>query len=68
LLQAPGNFANQLQGRTSQIDLGDEKAYWKEIVTNGTPSKEELLTELKNFFEGPINLDLMILGSLKNIL
>ena len=26
------------------------------------------MTELKNFFEGPINLDFMILGSLKNIL
>ena len=68
MLQAPGNFANQLQGKPSQVSLENEKAYWKEIVTNGTPSKEELLTELKNFFEGPINLDLMILGSLKNIL
>jgi hypothetical protein len=55
-----------LQGATS-IPLPD-KNYWKEIVTNGTPSKEELITDLKNFFEGPINMDLMILGSLKNIL
>jgi hypothetical protein len=42
--------------------------YWKEIIQNGTPSKEELITEIKNFFEGPINIDFMILGSIMNIL
>ena len=41
--------------------------YWKAIVSTGAPNKSEIIQEIKNFFEGPINMDYMILGALKNI-
>lgn len=35
----------------------------KEIMENGTPSLDEIMQDIKLFFEGPINLDLMLLAS-----
>jgi hypothetical protein len=35
-------------------------------MTNGTPTLDEILTEVKLFFEGPINADLMIFASVMN--
>jgi hypothetical protein len=40
----------------------------KEIIQNGTPSLDEIQMDIKYFFEGPINMDLMILGTLKKAL
>jgi len=37
------------------------------MIEKGTPSKEDLITDLKNFFEGPINMDLMLLGGVKQL-
>lgn len=37
------------------------------MIQNGTPSKEDLIQDLKNFFEGPINIDLMLLGGVKQL-
>lgn len=37
------------------------------MIQNGTPSKSDLIQDLKNFFEGPINLDLMLLGGVKQL-
>lgn len=39
--------------------------YLREIIQNGTPSLDEIQMDIKYFFEGPINMDLMILGFLK---
>jgi len=37
------------------------------MIEKGTPSKEDLIKDLKNFFEGPINMDLMLLGGVKQL-
>jgi len=37
------------------------------MIEKGTPSKEDLIRDLKNFFEGPINMDLMLLGGVKQL-
>ena len=37
-------------------------------MEQGTPSKQELVLDVKNFFEGPINLDMMILGTAKSFI
>ena len=52
-----------------QVKLPAKKAelYWKEIVTTGAPSKSDIINEIRNFFEGPINMDFMIAGAFKNI-
>ena len=42
--------------------------YLNEIIQNGTPSLDEIQMDIKYFFEGPINMDLMILGTLKKAL
>jgi len=68
LLQDPANFANQVSESKNQIKLNKDKVdkYWKAIVSKGALNKSEILLEIKNFFEGPINMDFMILGALKN--
>lgn len=58
-------FGEQFQ--PARLDDKKLESYERNIIESGTPSKEELVQELKNFFEGPINLDLMILGSLKSL-
>ena len=45
----------------------DSAKCWQYIVKNGTPSSDEILLDIRNFFEGPINLDLMMLGAAKNL-
>ena len=37
------------------------------MIENGTPFKQDLIQDLKNFFEGPINVDLMLLGGVKQL-
>ena len=53
----------------TSVALDEKKTagYERNIMENGTPSREELILELRNFFEGPINLDLMLLGLIKNM-
>jgi len=36
-------------------------------VTTGAPTKSDIINEIRNFFEGPINMDLMIAGAFKNV-
>ena len=51
-----------------RLDPAKEQAYLKEIVENGTPSKQEIVAEVRNFFEGPINMDLMVAAQIMNFL
>lgn len=39
----------------------------KQLMESRTPTKDDLVLSLRNFFEGPINLDLMMLGTVKNM-
>ena len=36
-------------------------------MNKGTPGKKELVQDIKNFFDGPINIDLMLLGAAKSV-
>lgn len=70
MLQSPSNFGNLVAFKDMRVIIppSQVKNYWKEIVTTGAPTKSDLISEMKNFFEGPINMDFMIAGALKNIL
>lgn len=70
MLQSPSNFGNLVAFNQMRVVIpaNQTKNYWKEIVTTGAPTKSDLINELKNFFEGPINMDLMIAGAAKNII
>ena len=70
MLQSPSNFGNLVAFKEMRFIIPQSQVenYWKEIVTTGAPSKSDLISEMKNFFEGPINMDFMIAGALKNIL
>jgi hypothetical protein len=69
LLSSEGNFVNQMQipdQTNTKISL-DEQECQRYMIEKGTPSKEDLIVDLKNFFEGPINMDLMLLGGVKQL-
>ena len=55
------------QFASKPLDENKLAGYERNIMENGTPSREELISELRNFFEGPINLDLMLLGLVKSL-
>ena len=69
LLKSPSHFANLVAHQQLQVKLPAQSTqlYWKEIVTTGAPSKSDIINEIRNFFEGPINMDLMIAGAFKNV-
>lgn len=50
-----------------KLDPKDQAKYHEAIMQHGTPGKKELIQEIKNFFEGPINMDLMLLGAAKSV-
>ena len=55
------------QFASKPLDKNKLAGYERNIMENETPSREELISELRNFFEGPINLDLMLLGLVKSL-
>lgn len=50
-----------------QLSKERQQACLREIVANGTPSLDEILLDIKLYFEGPINLNLMTAASAKTM-
>ena len=50
----------------AQLDENVDK-YLVEIIQNGALSKDQIVDELRNYFEGPINMDFMLAGIAKNL-
>lgn len=58
------------EGRSSdkfQLSKERQQACLREIIENGTPTLDEILLDIKLYFEGPINLNLMTAASAKVI-
>lgn len=63
-----GHLVSDVSIDSHDVELSESEAEMalKNLIIQRAPSSEQLTFSLKMFFEGPLNLDLMLLGLVKN--
>lgn len=67
-LFGPGQLFNPIQdSQNLSLDNEARARALAKVMSEGVPTRTQLAENVRNFFEGPVNLDLMALGVAKNI-